>query len=89
MSDAEICRTRGSISTNQFERLDVEIGKKAASYRAYMAIWSNRGRGHVVIAAPSIDDLRARWDQITNTDLNELLVQEVFICSVKIAKDQS
>ncbi len=44
-------------SSKQFERLDIEIGKKAASYKAFMAIWSNRGRGHVVIAAPTIDDL--------------------------------
>lgn len=85
MSDAEICRTRGAISSKEFERRYIEIGKQAAAYRAYMAIWANRGRGHVVIAAPTINDLRNRWEQITNTDLNESLIQEVFICSVKIA----
>lgn len=77
----------GEISSKQFEKLDIEIGKKAASYKAFMAIWSNRGRGHVVIAAPTIDALRDRWEQITNSDLNEPLAQEVFICSVKIATE--
>lgn len=71
-------------SSDQFEKLDIEIGKKAASYRAFMAIWSNRKRGHVVIAAPTMSDLRARWEQITSSDLDETLAQEVFICSVKI-----
>lgn len=71
-------------SSKQFERLDIEIGKKAASYKAFMAIWSNRGRGHVVIAAPTIEALRDRWEQITSSDLDETMAQEVFICSVKI-----
>lgn len=74
-------------SAQQFERRYIEIGKRAVSYKAYMAIWSNRGRGEVVIAAPTINDLRKRWDQITNTDLDEMMVQEVFICSVKLSTE--
>lgn len=72
-------------SSRQFERLDIEIGKKASSYKAFMAIWMNRGRGDVVIAAPTMAELVERWEQITHTDLNQSMAQEVFICSVKLA----
>jgi hypothetical protein len=72
-------------SSLAFDRLTIEIGKKATAYRAFIAVWMNRGRGDVVIAAPTLEALRDRWEQITSCDLDEAMAQEVFICSVKAA----
>ena len=41
----------------------------------FVAVWTNRGRGVVMIGAPSLERLRERWEQITNSDLNPELAQ--------------
>ena len=70
-------------SSNQFERITIEVGKKGVGYRAFTAIWNHRS-GHIAISAPSMEGLKHRWTEMTNSNLNEAMVQEVFLCSVKI-----
>ena len=72
-----------AVSSKQFERIEIEVGKKGVGYRAFTAIWNHRS-GHVAISAPSMEGLKHRWTEMTNSDLDEAMVQEVFLCSVKI-----
>lgn len=76
-----------SDSSQQFERITVEVGKVAPAYMAYMAIWQRGSRPHVVIAAPTMEDLADQWDRITGNDLDKTMAQRVFICSADHAHE--
>jgi hypothetical protein len=68
-----------------FRKLSVRVNTKSIGYRAWVAIWTNRNRGHVVIGAPTLNDLAERWGQITSSDFEPSYAQCVFICSHEVA----
>lgn len=69
----------------EFKKYPVEIGKVGVATEAWLAVWGNRGRGHVIIAAPTLLALEARWEQITHSDLDPTIAQHVFICKTTTA----
>jgi hypothetical protein len=71
--------------TREFSRFAIHINTKANGFDAYVAIWTNRGRGHVVIGAPTLTELADRWAQITNSDFTPDKAQHVFICDQRAA----
>ena len=72
--------------TTKLKRYPVEIGKVGVATEAWVAVWGNRGRGNVIIAAPTLQQLEARWEQITHSDLDPTIAQHVFICKTAVAK---
>lgn len=71
--------------SRQFTKMAIQTNMKATGYCAWIAIWVNRGRGHVIVGAPTLDDLAARWEQITNSDFDRSAAQRVYLCSEKVA----
>jgi hypothetical protein len=71
--------------STEFKKYPVEISKTGAATEAYVAVWANRGRGHVIIGAPTLAALESRWEQITNTDFDPTLAHHVFVCRTAIA----
>lgn len=71
--------------SRQFTKLAIKVNTKATGYSAWVAIWTNRGRGHVVIGAPTLDDLAEHWERITHSDFDRSAAQRVFLCSEKAA----
>lgn len=71
--------------TREFSRFAIHINTKANGFDCWVAIWTNRGRGHVVIGAPTLAELGERWEQITNSDFAPYKAQHVFICDQRAA----
>ena len=69
----------------EFKKYPIEIGKKGAATEAWVAVWANRSRGHVIIGAPTLQALEARWEQITNVDFDPTIAQHVFVCKTETA----
>lgn len=59
-----------------------EQGKPGiAGFEIWVAIWNNRGRGEVVLGAPTLDALAERWEQITSSDFERDRAQCVVFLS--------
>jgi hypothetical protein len=60
-----------------FTSLKVSRSEPVGGIPMWVAVWGNRGRGQVMIGAPTLDDLQERWEQITNSDFDRTLAQRV------------
>lgn len=49
------------------------------AFELWIAIWNNRGRGEVMLGAPTLDALGERWEQITSSDFDPTRAQHVVI----------
>lgn len=68
-------------ATTEFTKRQVTRDKPVPAYDAWVAVWNNRGRGAVMIGAPTLDLLEARWEQIANSDFDRTIAQRVVITS--------
>jgi hypothetical protein len=64
----------------EFNKVPIEIAKTGMATEAWVAVWANRDRGHMIIGAPTLGQLAERWEQITHSDLDPDMAQQVFIC---------
>ena len=71
--------------STEFNKAPIEIGQPGVATEAWVAVWGNRGRGHVMIGAPTLKALEMRWEQITNLDFDPTLAQHVYVCKTAIA----
>lgn len=65
-----------------FQMLTVPAQQSQTGFRLVCTVWRNRGRGEVMIGAPSMDELRERWEQITSSDFDASIVHEVYLTPV-------
>lgn len=69
---------RGEVTgykSQAFSRRTITREQPVAGIDMWVAVWSNRGRGEVVLGAPTLDQLAARWEQITNCDFDRTIAQ--------------
>lgn len=48
-------------------------------FEMYVAVWNNRGRGEVMLGAPTLELLEERWEQITHSDFEPSRAQRVVV----------
>lgn len=70
--------------TKSFKKLALTALKPAddkgvASFEMWIAVWNNRGRGEVMLGAPTLDQLGERWEQITSSDFEPERAQHIVI----------
>ena len=70
--------------TSAFEKARAAtMPEPAGVISMWVNVWGNRGRGDVMIGAPTLAELAKRWEQITNSDFDETLAQQVIVTSIK------
>jgi len=67
-------------TTNQFISRKI-TREDASAYDMWIAVWANRGRGHVMLGAPSLDLLAERWEQLTHSDFDRTRAQHVVVAA--------
>ena len=68
--------------SNEFPKRLLKGHVEARGAEMYVAVWTNRGRGHVMIGAPTLEALSARWEQITHSDFMPEMAQYVVVLDV-------
>lgn len=67
-------------TTNQFTKRNITRAE-AHAYEMWIAVWSNRSRGHVMLGAPTLDLLAERWEQLTHSDFDRTIAQRVVVAA--------
>lgn len=62
-----------------FRKVKATASATIGAFEMYVSVWNNRGRGEVMIGAPSLDELEARWEQITSSDFERDRAQRVVV----------
>ena len=83
---AETAAATGERYTTEFLKRRVQQLEPAAGYEMWVAVWNNRGRGAVMIGAPTLDELADRWEQITSSDFERHRAQHVVTLAANRAK---
>lgn len=63
----------------QFRRMRVQVDEPRVAFDMYVAVWRNTGMGECLIGAPTLEELDARWAQITGTPLDADRAQHVIV----------
>ena len=72
--------------TTAFTKRRVQQLETAPGFEMWVAVWGNRGRGDVLIGAPTLDELAARWEQITSHDFDRDMAQRIVTLAANTAQ---
>ena len=72
--------------TLAFTKRRVQQLETAPGFEMWVAVWGNRGRGNVMIGAPTLDELADRWEQITNSDFDRDMAQRIVTLAANTAQ---
>ena len=77
---------KGGRATIAFTKRRIQQLETAPGFEMWVAVWGNRGRGNVMIGAPTLDELADRWEQITNSDFDRDMAQRIVTLAANTAQ---